>query len=676
MANTGYGACQSLKGATSTALTKRTTANESPGKYLSWSTKRKPWIKAYSCAVDAGGAAVSTGLGDDGIASLTDLYHSNSARPKPGIVDWSTSEEGTHGGFKEGKLKFVCWTKDDFAMLAKSFLTYGMTITVEWGWSVTVDGNNVAKNGYAGSRCKENDVDFMKSVDSHAANQKACYEAMRGQVTDFSWAMAANGSFEGECTLTSMAGNTAKMPIKVATKDCTCEQDKNEDEAEKGPTWNLVQIADQYIDECTNDDQMVKSGGVITGIGLTAEVDKDTEGAEKKFIFFHVMDFNYVTFEAFEELFVNLQIQSIVDAASGNKGTTRDQAKAACGTGGAYVSSGKQFTSLFYSNHSVIRKGAKEIASGDPRVCLLPGSSLQQKTVDEFPKRSAYSSAPSCFGGGGIYLANILLNLNMIKEEFDQCTANTGAGEFMKRVLSRVNEACGGIWNFTMVPFSGAENIVQWLDIDNQGASPGTTVIPAYGRDSIARSVSTNTESDPDFQAQILYGSQNKNGKGGGNKSGGIALWAGGIKDSYMDSIRVSSECTADDYKDAGCTPTSGADAKDTETIKADDVNTIFKNLGKEVSPDSVAAATRCVHTLAKGETAGDTTDEVRVVPVPITLDVELDGIGGFVFGNLITVSSLPNEYNGWSFQITKVEHKLSNADWSTNLSCGFMRKI
>ena len=192
----------------------------------------------------------------------------------------------------------------------------------------------------------------------------------------------------------------------------------------------------------------------------------------------------------------------------------------------------------------------------------------------------------------------------------------------MKRVLSRVNEACGGIWNFTMVPFSGAENIVQWLDIDNQGASPGTTVIPAYGKDSIARSVSTNTESDPDFQAQILYGSQNKNGKGGGNKSGGIALWAGGIKDSYMDSIRVSSECTADDYKDAGCTPTSGADSKDTETVKPDDVNTIFKNLGKEVSPDSVAAATRCVHTLAKGETAGDTTDEVRVVPVPITLDV------------------------------------------------------
>jgi phage protein D len=53
-----------------------------------------------------------------------------------------------------------------------------------------------------------------------------------------------------------------------------------------------------------------------------------------------------------------------------------------------------------------------------------------------------------------------------------------------------------------------------------------------------------------------------------------------------------------------------------------------------------------------------------------------LDGIGGFTFGNLLTINSLPNAYKDWYFQITKVEHKISNADWTTNLSCGMMRKI
>ena len=66
----------------------------------------------------------------------------------------------------------------------------------------------------------------------------------------------------------------------------------------------------------------------MTGIGLTAESTKDTSGADGNWFFGYDIDFQYVTWEAFEELFINLQIQSVVDGASGNKGTTRDQAKA------------------------------------------------------------------------------------------------------------------------------------------------------------------------------------------------------------------------------------------------------------------------------------------------------------------------------------------------------------
>ena len=99
----------------------------------------------------------------------------------------------------------------------------------------------------------------------------------------------------------------------------------------------------------------------------------------------------------------------------------------------------------------------------------------------------------------------------------------------------------------------------------------------------------------------------------------------------------------------------------------------VFTNLGKEISPDSTAAAKRCAKTLALGET--DPVAPSRVVPLPITLDVELDGIGGFTFGNLITTDYLPSQYDGYCFQITKVEHALDNADWKTTLACGFMRK-
>ncbi len=166
MANTGYGACDNVNGKTAEAIKTRSTANSAvggtlggtvtAGKYLPWMTKRKPWIRAYSCAVDAQGGSVSSGLGDDSTPSLSELYSAGN-RPDPGITGLSITEEGTHGGFKEAKLTFTCWNRDDFSPLAIGFLTYGMTVTVEYGWSVTTSGATVSKNSFSGTRCVDDD---------------------------------------------------------------------------------------------------------------------------------------------------------------------------------------------------------------------------------------------------------------------------------------------------------------------------------------------------------------------------------------------------------------------------------------------------------------------------------------------------------------------------------------
>ena len=694
MANTGYGACEDVHGTTKTAIENRSKANEAvggtlggtvtAGTYLPWMTRRKPWIRAYSCAIDAGGAAVTSGLGDNSTPSLTELYNTSDNRPRPGITGLSISEEGTHGGFAEAKLKFVCWTKDEFSTLAIAFLTYGMTVTVEFGWSIDTSGTTVAKNDFAGQRCVAQDGKFTKAVRAHMDSYEACYDCIRGQVTDFSWSVGGNGSYECECTFTSLAGNTAKTPIKVATKDCSCEEDAPDaDTPKKGPTWNIINIIDQYIEECSENAGLVKtSDGVAAGLGITAEVSKDQTGANRNFFWQdYSAKFNYVTFEAFEEHFINHQLMPIKGVDGKGTGTTRDEAQGILATPKipGFTTSLNKFISLFYSNHSVIRNGKEDLASGDPRVCLLPGSALQKITIDQFPKNSSYDEFGSCFTGDGIYLSKILLNLEMLKEEFNNCGKDASAGEYVARVLDRVNTACGGIWNFTMVPYSKAENIVQWLDIDKTPEGPVTNIlIPSYGKKSVVRSISSQTESDPDMKAQIMYGAHNKSGKGGGNKSGGIALWAGGYKDEFLESMRVSSECTKDDYKSSDCTPKSGDDVGDAKSQKAVDVETIMENLGKEVSSESVAAATRSIRIRALGDTPAEVkaTSGPRVTPIPITLSVELDGIGGFVFGNLITSDYLPKEYNGFQFQITKVEQTVTNADWTTTLDCGMMRKI
>jgi len=676
MANTGYGACEDVDATTSKAIDNRSSANknvgggDTRGQYLSWMTKRKPWVRAYSCA--------STGgiLGDTGkISNLTDLYHTTN-RPKPGITALNISEEGTHGGFKEASLKFVCWTKDDFSDLAPQFLTYGRTVTIEWGWTVDTSGTNVKAGTYEDSRCKLPDPQFYKKIKAHRDSYEACTDALRGAVTDFSWAIGANGSFECECTLTSMAGNVAAMPAKAATKDCSCPEDAKEDEAEKGPTFNILQTLDAAKEQCMEDDQTFTDGsGNVCGVGMNADAADDQAGAdESKWPFglgSATLQLNFITFECFEEYVVNHNLMPITDDA-GDDGIDRSDASTVCGTGyGNLSNTGNKYEGLFYSNHSVCRGGVTDVVSGDPGVCLIPGSAYTDKTVSSFNKVSSDFSGLSAQAPDGIYLGGILLNIQMLEEEFNALGKDDGASTYVKRVLDRVTEACGGFWNFTMVPHPQAESIVQWLDIDNspQAGTPAVLTLPAYGKNSIARSVSTQTESDPDFRAQITYGANNTNGKGGGNKSGGISLWTEGITDLFKDAIRVSSECADTDIKD-NCTPEKEQKDSEPETV---DMEKVFTNLGKEISPDSTAAAKRCAKTLALGET--DPVAPSRVVPLPITLDVELDGIGGFTFGNLITTDYLPSQYDGYCFQITKVEHALDNADWKTTLACGFMRK-
>ena len=677
MANTGYGACEDVDATTSTAITNRSTANKNVGggstrgQYLSWMTKRKPWVRAYSCA----STYVGKTLGDTGKPqNLSDLYHSDN-RPKPGITNFNTTEEGTHGGFKEATLKFVCWTKDDFSELAVAFLTYGRTVTVEWGWSVDTSGTTVAAAGFADSRCSLPDPDFYKKIKAHRDSYEACMDVIRGQVTDFSWAIGANGSFECECTLTSMAGNVAAMPAKAATKDCSCPEDAKEDEAEKGPTFNVLQTLESMKEQCMEDEQTLTIGGVVCGVGMNADAADDQSGAdESKWPFglgSATLQLNFITFECFEEYVVNHNIMPITDDA-GDDGIDRAKASTVCGTGyGSVANSGNSYEGLFYSNHSVCRGGVTDVVSGDPSVCLIPGSTYTDLTVSSFNKISGDFSGLSAQAPDGIYLGGILLNIQMLEEEFNALGKDDGASTYVKRVLDRVTEACGGFWNFTMVPHPQAESIVQWLDIDKspQSGVPSVLTIPAYGKDSIARNVSTQTESDPDFRAQITYGANNTNGKGGGNKSGGISLWTEGVTDTFKDSIRVSSECADQDTKE-NCNPPN---EQKNDELDLEKVKDIFKNLGKEISPESTGAGKRSAKSLALGET--DPVAEPRVVPLPITLDVELDGIGGFTFGNLITTDYLPSQYDGYCFQITKVEQALDNSDWKTTLACGFMRK-
>ena len=675
MANTGYGACEAVMPAAANAVAKRATLTSGA---TTWHAKRKPWCKAYTCS------SKPAVLGDSG-TNITSLYHTDSgknfSRPKPGITSFECSQEGTHGGFQTAKLNFTCWTRDDFNEMSQAFLWYGVTVMVEWGWSVNQDGGAVTEIG-SYPNCATSDFDMQKAINGHIDVSKGCYDSLRGTVVDFSWSLGENGSFECVCEINSMAQCPAKMPIRVTTKNCKCATDKEE---HKNPTFNSLSVIDGAIKDCSADPHSKKYGGVLGAVGLTAA----TSDAESTGMFASVIkavvaffgggteDFCFVTFEVFEEWMVN---ESSLPLSKGkNPGITRDQAWGYVGAPkkkrSCFSSSKHAYSSLFMSHHSRLRgsnsSSGRSRLSGDPTVCLLPGSKEQKIMTDEFAEHAAYDSAADCFDGDSIALPNILLNVNMIQEEFDKCTKETGAGEFMQAVLSRVNEACGGVWNMKMVPMAECEAVIQWLDIDQQpGSAPTSITIPSYGKDSVCRSVSSNTEVDPDLKAHIMLSSNTKATKGNSDVGGGIRLWAADVTDTFHDGLELVKKCN-DETKPKDC------DTNPSEDEDEPSINDTIASIGKEINPERVAAGKAIARKIALNEDTSATGKEpIFIQPVPIGITVEMDGIGGFKFGNLIRTTHLPTGYDGWKFQVTAVTQKVTNADWTTSLEAPFMRKL
>ena len=60
--------------------------------------------------------------------------------------------------------------------------------------------------------------------------------------------------------------------------------------------------------------------------------------------------------------------------------------------------------------------------------------------------------------------------------------------------------------------------------------------------------------------------------------------------------------------------------------------------------------------------------------PIPVTISMELDGIGGFQVGNIFRVDYLPELYRKYCyFAMTKIDHNISTSGWTTSIDAMMM---
>jgi len=338
------------------------------------------------------------------------------------------------------------------------------------------------------------------------------------------------------------------------------------------------------------------------------------------------------------------------------------------------------------------QKEALKEAQTESNVDAATSSTLEKfKPFDHKYKSISGNNGPGSSGFG--LLSNMLINVAFIEEV---CNEAKSLDEFLDTILEGVTQACGDIWDLTIVEDPDNPHICRI--IDNNLVKHSDKVqgfhFNGIGKKSICRTLDLETDIDSRMAAMMMYGSNKNTAVSGpkmGQPMGGASsneyrLFNSVMEDIVMDGIALPD--STDQTKGADCCQdTVGTDAnviadawagyyKSAEEI-ADEVN--------EDSTEGMVTAMRKLLSLADPKQGLPTkedskvfamTDTDSIIAVPLKCNMTLDGISGLRWGNYFgfsTTTAIPNRYQsrkgeGCSFQIVGIDHSITPNDWTTTV--------
>lgn len=160
---------------------------------------------------ERGGGPLAPATGTDGEVKIH--------RPIPGIKDVTIDYKDGLAAIRTATINWTCWTFEDLEILAPHFMSTGVGVLLEWGWSVPgkkppllFDEKDMV-NGKAYYLIQD-------KVIANAGN----YDAMAGIISNWEWSLRADGGFDCTTTLTSrgvniLQGDSAAPGTKVVNDE-------------------------------------------------------------------------------------------------------------------------------------------------------------------------------------------------------------------------------------------------------------------------------------------------------------------------------------------------------------------------------------------------------------------------------------------------------------------------
>ena len=129
-------------------------------------------------------------------------------RPQPGITNMDVMSYNQYGSLRKATVNFQVWSKRDLDACEILYMRPGMSVLLEWGWSLYLSGDGTDGNPFRvndmGSGLSSSVLDakyktMKEMLDAILQKQKSYtynYDAVFGFVKNFSWSVRPDGGYD------------------------------------------------------------------------------------------------------------------------------------------------------------------------------------------------------------------------------------------------------------------------------------------------------------------------------------------------------------------------------------------------------------------------------------------------------------------------------------------------
>jgi hypothetical protein len=629
-------------------------ARKDGSKLLQWTAKRFPWIHVLSCAsgCDSNYSPLSSGksLSLFGAASSKAGYSTTTKLPLPVVVGVDVTAMGSLGTTRKAVVKLTCFSDEQLVELQKCYFIPGMDVRVQWGWSVSCDGSTPPPP-LTNSSAKTHDAVCAINKRRKQYNN---YDGFQGIVANFKYKLNKDNAWDCEIEIISAADPFTESNVSNSTCPCPRKVETDQGEAVKdfGPVY--AALSDIYnegkkavtrikgaLSKNTKDTKYhVFTGYNYEGVERT-ETGGERDGSWWDGIFAGEETVEYwMSFGAFVDL---LNMMSIP-----NKG------------GGEYP------LGKIDINDVLLNAPKKYIMSADPRVCYIPGGSLEPKLYTN--SNILGTTAPSAIVDDKVQLASIMCNTIFLLKHYKQTVDGDGKLKtLLDNVLQEINRVCGKPWTFVTISTeeecdatSRTGPTITILDEKQTMKTEAPYLVPSKVGESTLRDFSLEMKLTGAMKTQALYAGNSPNSIGASGDDS-TACAGAASRPFYVGSGKNLAKPEPKSLK-ADCGDCESSDNKAEEPTFQDLVDKFWW----EVNDQAVGA----MQTFLDNELSEYNPKQCAGTPLPFDLGFTVDGVSGFEFGQMISSDRIPEGIRkSFRWQVTKVEHSVTVNDWTTTIS-------